>query len=94
MLIYVDVLVLASRLDGLPLAIVMAGSFMRETGTSITEFLQYYQEAWFDLHLQSSPGRHYQQGNILQTWMISYQEILKCDPNATELLLLFAHFDN
>jgi hypothetical protein len=53
MLVYVDVLVLASRLDGLPLAIVMAGSFMRETGTSITEFLQYYQEAWFDLHLHN-----------------------------------------
>ena len=45
-LIHVDVIALANRLYGLPLAIVVAGSFMRETRTSITEYLQYYQESW------------------------------------------------
>ncbi|KAF7139716.1 hypothetical protein CNMCM5793_007554 [Aspergillus hiratsukae] len=89
-----DILALSNRLDGLPLAIVIAGAFMRETGTNITEYLQYYQESWFDLQSQSSPGRQYQQGNILQTWMISYHEIQKRDPNAAELLLLLARFDN
>ncbi|KAJ5712950.1 uncharacterized protein N7483_010131 [Penicillium malachiteum] len=69
--------VLAQRLDGLPLAIVIAAAFMRQTGTSIT-----YAE------------RQYTQGNILQTWMISYNEIQKRDPNATNLLLLLARFDN
>jgi hypothetical protein len=39
LLTYIDALALASRLDGLPLAIVIAGAFMRETGTSITEHL-------------------------------------------------------
>ncbi|KAJ5082432.1 hypothetical protein N7532_011475 [Penicillium argentinense] len=33
-----DTLALANRLDGLPLAIVIAGALMRETGTSITEY--------------------------------------------------------
>ncbi|KAF7158691.1 hypothetical protein CNMCM6106_005481 [Aspergillus hiratsukae] len=89
-----DILALSNRLDGLPLAIVIAGAFMRETGTNVTEYLQYYQESWFDLQSQSSPGRQYQQGNILQTWMISYHEIQKRDPNAAELLLLLARFDN
>ncbi|KAJ5975009.1 hypothetical protein N7481_008716 [Penicillium waksmanii] len=89
-----DVLALANRLDGLPLAIVIAGAFMRETGTSITEYLQYYQESWSELQLQSNPGRQYQQGNILQTWMISYLEIQKRDPSAAHLLLLLARFDN
>jgi hypothetical protein len=93
-LIHLDILVLANRLDGLPLAIVIAGAFMRETGTSITEYLQYYQESWFDVQSQSSPGRQYQQGNMLQTWMISYHEIQKRDPHAAELLLLLARFDN
>lgn len=94
MLIYVDVLALANRLYGLPLAIVLAGAFMRETGTSITEYLQFYQESWSELQLQSDPGRQYQQGNMLQTWMISYLEIQKRDPNSADLLLLLAHFDN
>ncbi|KAF7713078.1 Uncharacterized protein PECH_001999 [Penicillium ucsense] len=89
-----DILALASRLDGLPLAIVIAGAFMRETGTRITEYLRYYEESWSDLQLQSSPARQYQQGNLLQTWMISYYEIQKRDPHAAKLLLLFAHFDN
>jgi hypothetical protein len=90
----VDIITLAHRLDGLPLAIVIAGSFIRETGVSITEYLQYYQQAWSDLQLQSNPGREYQQGNMLQTWMISYHEIQKRDPNAAALLLLLARFDN
>ena len=58
-LIHVDVIALANHLDGLPLAIVVTGSFMRETRTSFTEYLQYYQESWSDLQPQSNPERHY-----------------------------------
>ncbi|KAJ6133715.1 hypothetical protein N7523_000037 [Penicillium sp. IBT 18751x] len=76
-LICTETLALADRLYGLPLAIVIAGSFMRATGTSVAEYLQYYQESWADIQLQSSAGRHYQQGNMLQTWLISYHEIKK-----------------
>ncbi|KAJ5773565.1 hypothetical protein N7457_008461 [Penicillium paradoxum] len=89
-----DILALANRLDGLPLAVVIAGAFMRETGTSIAEYLEHYQKSWYELQLQSKPGRQYQQGNMLQTWMISYLEIQKRDSNAANLLLLLAHFDN
>ncbi|KAB8212948.1 hypothetical protein BDV33DRAFT_94102 [Aspergillus novoparasiticus] len=88
-----DILALASRLDGLPLAIIIAGAFMRETGTSITEYLQFYQESWSELQMQSNPERQYEQGNMLQTWMISYREVQKRDPHAAKLLLLLAHFD-
>lgn len=73
-LIYIDTVALASRLDGFPLAIVIAGGFMRETGTSITEYLQFDQASWTDLQLQSNPERQYQQGNMLQTWKVSYSE--------------------
>ncbi|KAJ5117581.1 hypothetical protein N7448_011213 [Penicillium atrosanguineum] len=89
-----DILALANRLDGLPLAIVIAGAFMRESGTNVTEYLHFYQESWSDLQLISNPERQYQQGNMIQTWWISYREIQKRDPNAGELLLLLAHFDN
>ncbi|CAI7595833.1 unnamed protein product [Penicillium palitans] len=89
-----DIVALANRLGGLPLAIVVAGAFMRETGSSITEYLEYYQKSWYELQLQSNPSRQYQQGNVLQTWMISYLEIQKRDPSAAYLLLLLARFDN
>ncbi|KAJ5907909.1 hypothetical protein N7495_000591 [Penicillium taxi] len=89
-----DIITLANRLDGLPLAIIIAGAFMRETGTSITQYLEYYRKSWSELQSQSSPGRQYQQGNILQTWMVSYLEIQKRDPDAADLLLLLACFDN
>ncbi|KAJ5898084.1 hypothetical protein N7504_008372 [Penicillium tannophilum] len=90
----VDTLTLARRLDGLPLAIVIAAAFMRQTGTSITQYLEFYRDSWSDLQSQSSPGRQYQQGNMLQTWMISYREIQNRAPNAAKLLLLLACFDN
>ncbi|EED19577.1 Pfs, NB-ARC and TPR domain protein [Talaromyces stipitatus ATCC 10500] len=89
-----DVIALTDRLGGLPLAIVIAGAYMRETGTSISEYLQYYQKSWHKLQSRSRPERHYPHGNILQTWMVSYDGIKKRDTNAAELILLLAHFDN
>ncbi|RAQ74352.1 tetratricopeptide repeat domain protein [Aspergillus flavus] len=89
-----DVTGLAGLLDGLSLAIVIAGSFMRQTGTNVKEYLELYQNSWSDLQSQSGPTRHYQQGNMVQTWMVTYQEIQKCDPTAAKLLLLLAFFDN
>ncbi|KAJ6011039.1 hypothetical protein N7451_002451 [Penicillium sp. IBT 35674x] len=88
-----DLITLASRLDGLPLAIVIAGAFMRQTGTSASEYLHYYEDSWSDLQFQSKPGRQYQH-NLLQTWMISYREIERRDPNAALMLLLLARYDN
>ncbi|KAB8227905.1 tetratricopeptide repeat protein [Aspergillus alliaceus] len=38
--------------------------------------------------------RHYQQGNILKTWMISYREVQKRDTTAATLLLFLACFNN
>ncbi|KAG2026624.1 hypothetical protein GB937_001409 [Aspergillus fischeri] len=90
----VDIIPIVDRLDGLSLAIVLAGAFMRETGTSCKEYLKLYKETWSDLQSQATPTRHYWQGNILETWMITYQEIQKRDPTAATLLLLLACFDN
>ncbi|KAL6235840.1 hypothetical protein BDW75DRAFT_208440 [Aspergillus navahoensis] len=89
-----DVAELVEHLDGLPLAITLAGAFIRETGMSFRKYLQYYRESWHTLQSQSSSDRHYEQGNILQTWLVSYQEITKRDPEAAELMLVLAHFDN
>ncbi|KAL4740396.1 hypothetical protein BDV11DRAFT_214403 [Aspergillus similis] len=79
-----DLINLSSLLDGLSLAIVIAGAF----------YLELYRTSWFDLQSQSAPTRQYQQGNIVQTWIITYEEIQKRDPTAAKLLLLLAFFDN
>ncbi|KAL3489586.1 P-loop containing nucleoside triphosphate hydrolase protein [Aspergillus germanicus] len=89
-----DIISLVNQLDGLSLAIVLAGAFMRETSTGIRDYLQFYRSSWPALQSQAVPTRHYQQGNILETWMITYQEIRKRDPTAAALLLLLACFDN
>ncbi|KAF3006206.1 hypothetical protein E8E15_000984 [Penicillium rubens] len=59
---------------GLSIAIVVSGAFMRNC-TSIAEYLQYYYYIWSDLQQQSNPGRQYQEGNMLQTGMISSYEV-------------------
>lgn len=92
-LICLDLITLANRFDGLPLAIVIAGAFKRQTGTSAIEYLHYYRKSWSDLQFQSKPGRQYQH-NLLQTWMISYREIERRDPNAALMLLLLAQYDH
>ncbi|KAL4937305.1 hypothetical protein BDV06DRAFT_215976 [Aspergillus oleicola] len=89
-----DMTALINRLDGLSLAIVLAGAFMRETGTSFKEYLQFYEDSWLALQSESKPTRHYHQGNILQTWIVTYQEIQKRDPGAARLLLFLTCFDN
>ncbi|KAL3435052.1 hypothetical protein BDV09DRAFT_185326 [Aspergillus tetrazonus] len=89
-----DLINLSSLLDGLSLAIVIAGAFMHQTGTTFKEYLELYQTSWFDLQSQSAPTRQYRQGNIVQTWTITYKEVQKRDPTAAKLLLLLAFFDN
>ncbi|KAL4902967.1 hypothetical protein BDW74DRAFT_180259 [Aspergillus multicolor] len=74
-----DVADLVEHLDGLPLAITLAGSFIRETGTSLDRYLQYYRESWHNLQSQSGSVRQYEQGNIPQTWAVSYEEIKSPD---------------
>lgn len=85
---------LAYRLDGLPLAIVLAGSFIRRTGMSLTKYLDHYDRAWRDLQAAAEPHRQYSNGNILTAWAISYHEINKRSPYATQLLYLLSFFSN
>lgn len=85
---------LAYRLDGLPLAIVLAGSFIRRTGMSLTKYLDHYDKAWRDLQAAAEPHRQYSNGNILTAWAISYHEINKRSPYATQLLYLLSFFSN
>ena len=83
---------LGCRLDGLPLAITLAGSYMRQTGMSVGQYLKHYQTSWSKLMAYSTPSRHYPSGNILTTWTVNYEAVQKTHPNSAELLLLLAVF--
>ncbi|KAL4786140.1 hypothetical protein BJX76DRAFT_346425 [Aspergillus varians] len=89
-----DIHELASLLDGLPLAIMIAASYIRQAGMSISQYLRHYRESWRDLMLNATPSRYYSQGNILTTWLVTYEEIHKSHPKSADLLLLIACFDN
>jgi tetratricopeptide (TPR) repeat protein len=85
---------IATRLDGLPLALVIAGVFIRNTGMGFAQYLHYYENSWNRLQSKGEPQRHYFNGNLLATWNISLVEIQKRDPFAVNLLRLLSHFDN
>jgi tetratricopeptide (TPR) repeat protein len=85
---------LAKRLDGLPLALVIAGSYMRQTGIGPSKYLELYYQSWGNLQKGAQPHRYYSNGNLVGTWMISYLEIEKNTPSAAKLLLLLACYDN
>ncbi|RHZ58905.1 hypothetical protein CDV55_105072 [Aspergillus turcosus] len=89
-----DIKSLAQRLDGLPLATVIAGAFIRHTGVSLSHYLHHYEQSWHSIQSNSTPLRDYSNGNMLTTWMITFQEIQKRSEPAAKLLHLLAHFDN
>ncbi|KAL2855615.1 purine and uridine phosphorylase [Aspergillus pseudodeflectus] len=89
-----DVYSLASQLDGLPLALTMAGSYIRQSGITISQYLRYYTESWHELMEQTQQPQCYLQGNLLTTWSVTYTQIHKTHPSSVELLLLLAVFDN
>ncbi|CAG8934788.1 unnamed protein product [Penicillium salamii] len=85
---------LLSKLDGLPLAIVIAGSFMRGTGMALPKYLRYWEESWYSLQTGSEPYRGYDHGNLITTWTISYNEIKKRSHKAASLLRVFSYLSN
>ncbi|KAJ0421517.1 purine and uridine phosphorylase [Aspergillus carlsbadensis] len=89
-----EIALLASRLDGLPLAITIAGSYIRQSGITFTKYLEYYTSSWRELMCHSDPPHFYFQGNIMTTWMVTHRKVQQQHPDAAELLILLATFDH
>ena len=85
---------LVARLGGLPLALVQAGRYMRETGTSCQKYLRLYNTSWSELQADVPRLRDYLNGSIQTTWSISYECVKQIDPTAAKLLQLWAYLDN
>ncbi len=85
---------LLKKLGGLPLAIVQAGQYIRETGTTFQRYLCLYETSWSDLLAENPRLRDYPNGSIQTTWTISYERVKELDPAAAKLLELWAYFDS
>ncbi|KND93937.1 Kinesin light chain [Tolypocladium ophioglossoides CBS 100239] len=86
---------LFALLDGLPLAIAQAASYLRETGLNPASYVQLYREQWEDLmrsHVASLMD--YEQQSVATTWMVSFKAVEARSKNAVNLLLLWAFIDN
>ncbi|KFA76937.1 hypothetical protein S40288_10344, partial [Stachybotrys chartarum IBT 40288] len=84
---------IAQRLDGLPLALSTAGSYLSQVSTSCAEYLELYNKSWLRLQ-KASPKLLTYDYAMYTTWDISYRHIERDDKNAAKLLRLWAYFDN
>ncbi|KAK5704854.1 hypothetical protein LTR97_001963 [Elasticomyces elasticus] len=83
-----DVDKLLEKLGGLPLALVQAGAYLRETNTSIEEYLESYERTWTSLmeFQEKYPAPDYQERTMLTTWNMSYEQVRAVNPQAVAIL--------
>ncbi|KAJ1338605.1 nephrocystin-3 [Microdochium nivale] len=83
---------LAHKLDGLPLALSTAGMYMAEVSATWEEYLQEYESAWVQLQKLSPRLLAYENRAMYSTWNISYASIRRQSESAAMLLRLWAFF--
>lgn len=83
------------RLDGLPLALAVAGTYLAQVDDSCTEYLNLYETAWNDLHgTDAEKLMEYEDRTLSSTWTISLNQIRRQDADAAELLQFFGYLNN
>jgi len=85
---------LARRLDGLPLALATAGTYLSQSADSFDDYLELYNNSWRDLSQYSRGPVDYEERTLYSTWNVSLQKVQDQDPAAAELLKLMAYLDN
>ena len=89
---------LLKLLDGLPLAVAQAASYLRQSGIGVGKYIELYEQQWKGLmESQDRAGtllRDYPERSIWTTWMISYHAIRAKSMATANLLLLWACLDN
>ncbi|CAI6092354.1 unnamed protein product [Clonostachys chloroleuca] len=85
---------LLEMLQGLPLALAQAASYLRETGMDVTTYVQTYNQQWQKLMVSDNPLTDYGQGSIATTWAVSLDAIERKSTDAMNVLRLWACLDN
>ena len=89
-----DIQKLVKELDGLPLALATAGTYLSLESVSVTEYLEHYRQSWLDLQQTSPELLSYEDRTLYSTWNLSYNHIRQQDEDVANLLQLWAYFDN
>lgn len=85
--------VLVDLLDGLPLALDQAGSYIEESGCSLQEYLELYQQSRITLLNRRGMVLTDYPYTVASTWSLSLYQIEQQSPAAAELLRLMALLD-
>lgn len=89
---------LLGLLDGLPLALAQAGSYLCETELDAASYVRLYKQQWDDLmrlgEESDSPLVDYEGRTLGTTWTILLKAIEARNKNATNLLRPWAFIDN
>ena len=83
---------LVTLMGGLPLALDQAGAYIEETGCSVSEYLQRYEQYLPQLlDWRGTSGRDHP-SSVISTFSLAYEQIKRANPQAAEMLCLSACF--
>lgn len=68
-----DAVKLAERLDGFPLALAIAGAYLKQTAISFSDYLHLYETSWAKLQKTSPELSSYEDRTLYSTWQISFK---------------------
>src|SRR5581483_3618101 len=72
--------------DGLPLALDQAGAYIEETGCSVADYLERYQQKAVALLNRRGEGSIDHPASVVATWSLSFEQIQQHYPPAADLL--------
>ena len=89
-----DAKILAMELDGLPLALATAGTYLDQAATSCSDYLRLYKASWAKLQKTSPELSSYEDRTLYSTWQISFHHVKQRNEFSAKLLRLWAYFDS
>ncbi|KAJ9644080.1 hypothetical protein H2199_003948 [Coniosporium tulheliwenetii] len=90
-----DVDLIIKRLNGLPLALTQAGSYLQHNIMAASDYVKHYDSTWEDLMKEQDrfPLQEYADHSVLTTWIISYEQVQSQSEKAASLLRLWGFLD-
>src|ERR1700729_1555575 len=88
-----DAIALVKELDGLPLALSAAGSYLEHVTTSFSDYLRLYKTSWLKLQRTSPQLSSYEDRSLYTTWQITLDRVQQQNAASPRLLKMWAYFD-
>jgi len=74
------------NMGGLPLALDQAGAYIEETGCSLSDYLDFFEQRRAKLLQRRGPSSSDHPESIATTWSLSFEQVEQANPAAAELL--------